>query len=221
MGNLIVIEGIDGTGKSTQYEMLCAELKRRGIPYRNLSFPCYDDESSALVRMYLNKEFGNKPEDVDPYAASVLYACDRFASFRRYWKEDYERGMLFVSCRYTTSNVIHQGSKLRGEERRKYLSWLFDFEYRLMGIPEPSLVCYLQLDAETATGNLRRRESSNGTAPDIHEDDPGYLKNCAEAAQEAAETFGWKIIPCGKNGVMRTRETISADLLAECEPYLH
>jgi len=220
MGKLIVIEGIDGTGKSTQYERLCQALLEKNVPFRHLSFPVYEDPSSTLVKMYLAGELGKTPDAVNPYAASTLYACDRFASFKKDWQADYEAGMLFVSCRYTTSNALHQGSKLTGADREAYLDWLFDFEYRLLGIPKPDLVCYLDLDADVAMANLRRREAAGGSVPDIHETDPDYLRRCAAAGAEAADRFGWTRIACAEAAEMRSRDAIFADLRQAVRPFV-
>ena len=87
MGKLIVFEGVDGSGKSTQYERLCGYLKAQGVPFRNLVFPRYSEPSSALIRMYLAGEFGDKPGDVNAYAASTFFAVDRYASYVQDWRE--------------------------------------------------------------------------------------------------------------------------------------
>jgi len=208
-GKLIVLEGVDGTGKSTQFALLCDALRRRGVTFRELSFPDYADDSSALVRMYLGGEFGGDPDAVSPYAASVFYACDRYASFKRRWQEDWEAGGLCVSCRYTTSNAVHQGAKLAGDERRAYWEWLFDFEYRLLGIPAPDRVILLDLPAQVALANVRER----GEKGDIHEGDADFLARSAEAAREAAQRYGWTVVPCAEGGVMRSREAIHEDLV--------
>lgn len=214
MGKLIVIEGIDGTGKTTQFERLCALLREKSIPHRELSFPCYDDPSSTLVRMYLGGSFGTAPDAVNAYAASAFFACDRYASFKQHWEQDYNDGMLFVSCRYTTSNAIHQGAKLAGDDRRAYLDWLFDYEYRLLGIPAPDRVLLLDCPAEVSTANLRKREASGASTADIHETDTSYLARCAVAAGEAADRFGWQRIPCASDGTMRSPDDIHADICA-------
>ena len=133
MGKLIVFEGVDGSGKSTQYKMLCKKLTDRGIPFRNLVFPRYSEPSSALIRMYLAGEFGDKPGDVNAYAASAFFAVDRYASFVQDWREYYRSGGLIVTDRYTTSNAVHQAGKLPPEERGEFLRWLSEFEYDRLG----------------------------------------------------------------------------------------
>lgn len=211
-GKLIVFEGTDGSGKSTQFRMLCERMEREGRPFRRLIFPQYQEPSSALLKMYLNGEFGSHPSDVNPYAASTFYAVDRYASYKKDWGGDYEGDKVILADRYTTSNAVHQGSKLEGGEREAYLTWLFDFEYRLMGLPEPDLVLYLDVPIEQTEKNMRRREILTSTSGDIHEKDEAYLKACRVAALEAAERFGWKRIPCVKDGEMRSIEEIHQDI---------
>lgn len=146
MGKLIVIEGLDGSGKGTQAALLVKNLEARGLAVRKVSFPDYASDSSALVKMYLSGQFGSDPSDVNAYAASTFYAVDRFASFKRDWGTFYGEGGIVVADRYTTSNAVHQCSKLPREQWDSYLRWLFDFEYRLMGIPAPDAVVYLSVE---------------------------------------------------------------------------
>ena len=210
MGKLIVFEGIDGSGKSTQFKRLCASLTERGTDFRSIVFPRYDKESSALIRMYLGGEFGSKPEDVGPYAASAFYAVDRFASFRQDWGEYYESGGLIVTDRYTTSNAIHQSAKLEEADRPAYLDWLYDFEYVKFGLPKPDVVFFCDVPAEVSVRQIKKR----GQDADIHEKDFEYLKRCAECASMAAEKLGWARIDCATGGVMRSEEDIAAEILA-------
>ena len=139
-GTLIVLEGIDGSGKSTQYRRLCQHMTALGKPFHSVVFPRYDQDSSALVRLYLSGAFGTKPDDVNAYAASAFYAVDRFASYRLDWKPAYEAGGLILADRYTTSNACHQGSKLPDSELPAYFDWLYDFEYHRLELPRPDLV---------------------------------------------------------------------------------
>lgn len=195
-GTLIVIEGTDGSGKSTQFARLCQRAQGENIPFQRLVFPQYSEPSSALIRMYLDGEFGKKPGDVNPYAASAFYAVDRYASWKKVWQSHYESGGLVLADRYTTSNAVHQTSKLPQRERRPFLDWLADFEYRRLGLPEPDLVLYLDLPTDKAVEMLRRREAATHTKGDIHETDTAYLAACRSAALEAAEVYGWRVIPC-------------------------
>ena len=202
-GKLIVLEGIDGSGKSAQYRRLCAKLDRDGVGYEHIVFPRYDQDSSALIRMYLGGEFGSRPDDVNAYTASTFFAVDRFASYKKDWGQSYEHGGLFLSDRYTTSNAVHQGSKLPEEELPAFFAWLRDLEHVKMGLPEPDLVIYLDVDIETSLQRMRRREQKSGTHADIHEQDVDYLSRCLRTAQKAADWFGWTKIDFQKNGVER------------------
>ena len=212
MGKLIVFEGVDGSGKSTQYERLCGYLKAQGVSFRNLVFPRYSEPSSALIRMYLAGEFGDKPGDVNAYAASAFFAVDRYASYVQDWREYYQSGGLIVTDRYTTSNAVHQASKLNPGEREGFLHWLSDFEYGRMGLPAPDLVLFVDVELETALAHLRRREAETHTQADIHERDDSYLAASIEAARTAAKLYGWKRLD-GSAGV----EEIARQVIREAE----
>ncbi|HCG59977.1 MAG TPA: thymidylate kinase, partial [Lachnospiraceae bacterium] len=139
-GKLIVIEGLDGSGKATQAKRLAAALQQSGERVREISFPNYDSDSSALVKMYLSGAFGTQPGDVNAYAASSFYAVDRYAGMKQDWGSFYDEGGILIADRYTTSNAVHQCCKLPRDGWDDYLDWLFDFEYRLLRLPEPDLV---------------------------------------------------------------------------------
>ena len=220
MGKLIVLEGTDGSGKATQTARLLERLESEGISCRTVEFPRYGEESSALIRMYLGGAFGDKPSDVNAYAAATFFAVDRYAAFKQDWGEFYRDGGLVLADRYTTSNAVHQGSKLPPEQRREYFQWLFDFEYRLMELPAPDLVIYLDVPVEQTEENMHRREAETHTAADIHEKDQEYLRQCRLAAMDAADQFGWKRIPCTRNGAMRSVEEIHNDVYAAAKEIL-
>jgi dTMP kinase len=203
MGKLIVLEGTDGSGKATQCAALLERLTREGIDCKKIEFPQYSERSSALIQMYLAGEFGENPSDVNAYAASTFYAVDRFASYKKDWGAYYENGGVILADRYTTSNAVHQGSKLPPDRRKAFFDWLFDFEYGLMGLPEPDLVIYLDVPVEQTEKNMHRREIDTHTTGDIHEKDSDYLRSCRIAAIAAAEQFGWRRIACTEHGNMR------------------
>ena len=202
-GKLIVLEGIDGSGKSSQYRRICARLEKDKIAYNHIVFPRYDKESSALIRMYLGGHFGEKPADVNPYAASTFYAVDRFASYKDDWGKIYEEGGIIISDRYTTSNAVHQGCKLPDEQLPEFFSWLADLEYAKMGLPEPDLVIYLDVDIATSLRRMKHRQLGTNTHADIHERDVKYLERCLHTADMAAEHYAWKRIDFMKNGLER------------------
>ena len=211
-GKLIVLEGTDASGKSTQFARLCETLDARGVEYRRLVFPQYDQPSSALIRMYLGGEFGSKPEDVSAYAASTFFAVDRYASFKKDWGEYYRSGGLILADRYTTSNAVHQAAKLPASEKDAYLNWLFDFEYRIMGLPKPDAVFFLDMPPQAVRDLLAHRV---GKTEDIHEKDADYLEQCYLTASSLAERFEWKRIQCVKNQKLRTIEDIAGEILSD------
>lgn len=215
MGKLIVIEGLDGSGKSTQLERLPIALKAKGIDSKTVSFPCYDDDSSALVKMYLAGQFGSKPGDVNAYAASCFYAVDRYASYKKDWGSYYDNGGIILSGRYTTSNAVHQCSKLDESEWEGFLSWLYEFEYEKLGIPKPDKVIFLDMPTDVSQKLLDGRYSKDGGSKDIHETDVEYLNRCRKAAMFTADYSGWVKISCAKDGQPRSIEEIAEDVLGE------
>ena len=210
MGKLIVIEGTDGSGKSTQFRLLTERLTAEGREFKKLVFPQYSEESSALIRMYLGGEFGKKPTDVNAYAASTFYAVDRYASYKKVWGDWYENGGLVVSDRYTTSNAVHQASK--EPDQKAFLGWLYDLEYDKLGLPRPDLVLYLDVPTDFTEKMLRHREQDTGTTADIHEQDTEYLATCRRTGRAAAEFYGWTVVQCVKDGEMRSIEDIHEEI---------
>jgi dTMP kinase len=205
-GKLIVLEGIDGSGKSAQYRRLCTRLEEDGVPFHSIVFPRYEQESSALIRMYLNGQFGAHPSDVSAYAASVFYAVDRYASYNTDWKNIYESGGLIISDRYTTSNAVHQGAKLPKEEQDAFFDWLYDLEYGKLGLPRPDKVIYLEVDVATSMERMRHRQEKTHTQADIHEKDEDYLENCLLTGERAADHYGWQRVPFVRDGEVRALE---------------
>lgn len=212
MGKLIVIEGTDGSGKSTQFRRLSERLKSEGQAFRTLVFPQYSEPSSALIRMYLGGEFGSKPTDVNAYAASAFYAVDRYASYKKDWGEWFEGGGLVISDRYTTSNAVHQASKEPQARREAYLKWLYEFEYDRLELPRPDLTLYLDVPTDFTEKLLRSREQETNTHADIHEQDMAYLAICRETGRAAAQYYGWTVIECVRDGKMRAIEDIHEEI---------
>lgn len=207
-GKLIVFEGTDGSGKATQARLLCRHLEEEGTPFREINFPRYGKPSAAMVQEYLDGNLGRHPGDVNAFAASMFFSMDRYASYKQDWGDFYESGGLIVADRYTTSNAVHQASKLLKSERKEYLDWLFDLEYGRLGLPEPDLVIYLDMPTEITERMMRQREEATGTHADIHEQDEVYLKNCRANAREIAKECGWSVINCARDGGPRTPEDI-------------
>ena len=213
-GKLIVLEGIDGSGKSTQFRLLTEALERDGVPFKKLVFPRYGESSSALLKSYLAGEFGSRPEDVSAYAASTFFFVDRFASYKTDWGDYYNSGVLIICDRYTTSNAIHQGAKLPAHELDGFLDWLYDFEFRLMELPKPDTVLYMDVDLQTCLSQMELRQKQTHTKGDIHETDSRYLSACLSAGQAAARRLGWCCVRCLENGSMRSAQEIHGDIYA-------
>ncbi len=218
MGKLIIFEGLDGSGKGTQTALTAQKLAARGVDLRQITFPDYASESSALVKLYLAGAFGQKPDDVNAYAASSFFAVDRYASYKTGWGAFYRDGGLVLSDRYTTSNAVHQCSKLPPAQWDGFLNWLFDFEYQKIGIPAPDAVVYLAVDPEVSQRLLAARYHGDDSKKDIQEKDLDYLARSRAAAEYCAKALGWKRIDCTADGpqgkTMRTVEQINDEILA-------
>ena len=212
MGKLIVIEGTDGSGKSTQFQLLTQRVAAEGHEFQKLVFPQYAQPSSALIRMYLGGEFGTSPSDVNAYAASAFYAVDRYASYKKVWGQWYENGGLVLSDRYTTSNAVHQASKEPEEKQGEFLRWLYEFEYDRLGLPAPDLTIYLDVPTDFTERMMRSREAATNTHADIHEADLNYLATCRRTGKAAAAFYGWTVIDCVRDGKMRSIEDIHEEI---------
>ena len=214
MGKLMVIDGLDGCGKSTQLQLLDEALSACGIAYRQISFPDYSKPSSALVKMYLGGELGGSAAAVNAYAASSFYAVDRYASYKCFWQADYTADIPVVAARYTTSNAIHQMTKCYEDEWDGFLAWLEDYEYEKLGLPRPDKVVFLDMPIEVSQKLLEKRYNGDTEKKDIHERDIDYLQNCRRAALYAADKLGWTVIPCSKDGEPLSPSEIHRSLLA-------
>lgn len=224
MGKLIIFEGLDGSGKGTQTELTEKNLRAMGKDPLRITFPDYESESSALVKMYLSGQFGEKPDDVNAYAASSFYAVDRFASYKTKWGDFYRAGGLILSDRYTTSNAVHQCSKLPPMHWDGFLNWLFDFEYKKIGIPAPDAIIYLAVDPEVSQRLMTKRYQGDESRKDIQEKDLEYMARSRAAAEYCAKALGWRRIECTaqQNGQkeMRTVDNINAEILAKLQDIL-
>lgn len=215
MGILIAIDGVDASGKQTQTELLYKKLLSEGKKVKRISFPAYDKPSSALVKMYLNGDFGKKPSDVNAYATSTLFAADRFATYRTDWGKDYNDGTIIIADRYVSSNLIHQASKIESaEEKLKFLDWLDDLEYNIYSLPRPSATIFLDMPPEYGARLMKDRanKSDGGSEKDIHESDFAYLETSYKNAVFVAERFGWKRIECVKDSRIRSVTDIQNDI---------
>lgn len=195
-GKLIVIDGLDGSGKTTQSERVAECLRVRGEKVKLISFPDYGEPSSALVKMYLGGEFSNSPEGVNAYAASTFYAVDRYASFKKFWEKEYLIGYTILATRYVSSNAIHQMGKLPRDRWDEYLKWLDDFEFQKLCLPRPDEVIFLDMSRKVADRLIEERYGGDESRKDIHEKDRTYLQSCQETAKYAAKAQKWRVICC-------------------------
>ena len=216
-GRLIVLDGLDGSGKSTQSQLVADVLRKRGETVRLISFPDYSEPSSALVKMYLSGELSRDPEGVNAYAAGSFYAVDRYASYKKFWERDYLDGGLILATRYTTSNAIHQMGKLPREQWDDYLCWLEDFEYGKLGLPRPDRVIFLDMDRAVADRLILSRYGGDESKKDIHEKNRAYLAACQETARYSAEKLGWSVVPCDDGQAPLPMEEITRRILALLE----
>ncbi len=200
MGIFVDLEGLDGSGKTTQTELICKRLQADGIDYRQIKLPDYESDSSILVRKYLAGDFGKNAGDVNAYAASVLYAADRFASYTEKWGEDYRSGKLIFADRYTPANALYQMTKLDKSDWDPFLEWLFDFEYEKIGIPAPDKVIFLDMPVEVSQRLMTSRYNGDESKKDVHEANVEFLNACREAALYAADKYGWSVVQCAENG---------------------
>jgi len=217
MGKLFAIEGVDGSGKKTQHDLLVRRLESEGYPVFAVSFPRYENESSALVKMYLRGDFGGSPEDVSARVSSIFFAVDRYASFMSEWKGYYEAGGIVLANRYTTSNMVHQASKIeQRQQREEFLAWLWELEFQIFGIPAPTQAFFLNLPVQIALGLIARREGEQ----DIHERDAAYLAASYACALEVSEKYGWEKIDCAPSGKLLSVEEIHEEIYRRILRYL-
>lgn len=194
---LIVIDGLDGSGKSTQFDIV-KEMLSQEYTVKAISFPEYDKPSSTLVKMYLSGEISENAADINAYAASSFYAVDRYISYKKYWEKNYNNGELILASRYVSSNAIHQMSKLDESEWDGYLEWIQDYEYEKFELPRPNCVIFLDMPIEISQKLMSERYKGDESKKDIHESNIAYLKTCRKTALYAAEKLGWHVIGCSE-----------------------
>ena len=214
-GKLFVIDGTDGSGKQTQLQKLKERFEKEGIDYKAVSFPNYDSQSSALVKMYLNGDFGSDAQSISPYIASTFYAADRYATFKMGYEEYYNNGGIILADRYTTANMVHQAGKIKDDaEREKFLNWLWDFEFNLYKLPVPTEVIFLNMPIEYSQKLMETRENkiTHQAKKDIHERSKTHLQDAYNEALKLVKKYNWCEIKCVKDGQIRTIEDISEEI---------
>ena len=201
MGKLFVIEGTDSSGKQTQLEELKRRFEKEKIEYKSVSFPNYESNSSELVKIYLSGELAENPKEISPYIASTFYAADRYVTFKREYEKYYNNGGIILADRYTTSNMVHQAGKIEdAEERKKFLDWLWDFEFNLYGLPVPTQIIFLNMPTEYAIKLMKNRKNkfTNEEKKDIHERNLEHLKDAYNEALKVSKKYNWYEIKCIK-----------------------
>ena len=223
MGKLFVIEGTDGSGKQTQLQKLVERLEKDNYNIKTVSFPNYDSPSSSLVKMYLSGEFGSDPKDVSAYIASTFYAADRYATYKKDFEKFYNDGGIILADRYTTANMVHQAGKILDPvERKKYLDWLWDFEFNLYKLPIPTKVFFLNMPTDYAINLIKNRENkfTHESKKDIHERDKNHLQNSYNAACSLVDTYDWYEVKCVKDGEIRTIDDIHEEIYNEIKKHI-
>lgn len=222
MGQFIVIDGLDGSGKHTQLTRLAAYLKQQGKTVRCIDFPHYHTPGCVLVEEYLAGKLGDKPSDTNAYAASLFYAMDRYYSYRTDWKRDYDDpNVILLADRYTTANAVHQTAKLERQEWDAFLEWLFDTEYRKLALPAPDKVIYLEMLPALSLALVEKRSHSDNRPKDIHEKEAAFFQKSYEAALYAAEKYSWERLRCytgtGSDACLCSADAIFSELLTRLE----
>ncbi|MBQ2809575.1 MAG: thymidylate kinase [Clostridia bacterium] len=213
MGKFIVIDGLDGSGKGTQTDILVEKLRSEGKRVRTLSFPIYESDSSLFVRMYLDGKLGKSPSDTNAYSASMFFACDRYISYKTDWINDIlDPDTYVIANRYTSANAVHQLSKLPREEWDDFLKWLWDFEFGKIGLAVPDATIYLELPPKLSLSLVRSRSAETGRKMDIHELDTSYMEKCYDAALFSCERLGWVKIKCYDGDAIRTIDDIAGEI---------
>lgn len=213
MPKLIIIEGLDGCGKSTQTGLIEKHLQEQGVQFKKIKLPDYDSKSSTLVKMYLGGEFGKNADDVNAYAAGAFYAVDRFASFKLGWKSEYENDIVILADRYATSNLIYQMEKIDDAKWDEYIDWSEDFEYNKIGVPRPDLVIYLDMPVEISQKLMTSRYNGDEDKKDVHESNVQFLNNCRKSALYAAKKQGWRVVPCSDGEKPLSIEEIHSNII--------
>lgn len=196
---LISIEGTDSSGKQTQTRLLHDYLSAKGYKIKLISFPDYESDSSALVKMYLNGDFGKKPEDVSAQVASIFFACDRFASYRTSWKKYHDEGYIIICDRYTSSNIVNQASKIKDiSQKSEFIDWVENLEYNIFCVPRADKTIFLNMPYEKSQELMKNRKNkiSGEQKKDIHESNAQYLRDSYNSALEICEKLSWTKIDC-------------------------
>jgi dTMP kinase len=216
-GMFIVVDGLDGSGKATQTKLLTERLTREGIAFETIDFPSYDRTTFGTL---IGEALAGKRGDflhIDPRIGSAIYALDRFemSPTIRTWIAE---GKVVVADRFTSSNQIHQGGKVRSaEERKEFMHWLEHMEHDVLGIPRPDAIVYLRVPVAVSAKLLaEKREAKNRALPEGEKDtverDEEYVERSYESAEMLSKEHGWHVIDCAEGEKIRTPEAIHEDV---------
>ncbi len=224
MSKIFVIDGTDGSGKQTQLEKLIEDFEKEDIPYAKYSFPRYDSPSSSLVKMYLGGEFGEDAQAISPYVASMFFSVDRYACYKQEMEKAISDGKVILLDRYTTANMVHQAGKISDlQERDKFLDWLYDLEFNIMGLPLPTEVFFLDMPIEKSEELMKNRPNkiTHESQKDIHEKNEEHLKAAYSAGIYVAKKYGWYHVKCvDSDNNIRTIEDIHSEIYEEVKKHL-
>ncbi len=222
-GKLIVLEGIDGSGKRTQIDALAREFDRRGTPFSQISFPNYSGFHGKLVARFLNGEFGSLA-DVDPHFSALLYAGDRLES-KPGIESALAAGKIVLADRYVASNLAHQGARVAPEKRGNFLAWLRELEYEVHALPVEDLVIYLRVPVAEAHRMVGRKAAREYTTArrDLQESDLAHLAAASQVYDELARQPNWVTVECFDAAADRLRAPaeIHAEILAAVDARIH
>jgi dTMP kinase len=219
-GKLIVLEGLDSTGKATQAQLLIRRLKKQNIPSETLDFPQYGNWSAVFVEKYLNGEFGTS---VDPHTASLFYALDRYAAAKKI-KEWLEEDKIIIANRYVSANQAYQGSKIpNATDREQFLAWLDHVEHTILGLPRPTLILYLDIPLSISQELLehrRQKEYIKEGNKDIHEKDHALLQATEQVYKYISQSKNWRVVACTENNSILSKEQIHEKIWDEIKGLL-
>ncbi len=211
-GKLIVIDGLDGSGKATQTKLLVSRLKKEGYRTAVTDFPqYYSSFFGKMAGRYLKGEFGTA-QQVSPYLASMLFALDRWEAkdkLQRWLAE----GRVVISNRYVTANQIHQAGKIRGKrEKQKFMKWLEDLEYHVLGIPKPNKVIFLHVPYRVGQRLVEKkgtRKYVGGAKKDIHESSRRHLTDAQQQVFDLVKhSAKWTRVDCMEGATLLSRQDI-------------
>jgi dTMP kinase len=224
-GRLIVIDGTDGSGKSTQIDLLIKRFTKDGLKVKYLHFPEYSNFFGGFIGHCLTEQYYNFI-NVHPKIVSILYGADRWESSIKI-KEWLDKGYVVVLDRYVSANQIHQGGKIKSVKKRaEFIKWLDEMEYKVFKIPRPDIVLYLSVPLDISLKMMKERNKTSqrnyvGNKKDVHEVDTDFQKNSRASALWLSKTIpNFTKIDCADKKGILSREVIHEKVLLEVKKVL-